>query len=35
MRTMVKIILALCISISAAYGKVVVFWQEGFPTVES
>jgi len=35
MRTMVKIILALCISISAAYGKVVVFWQEGFPTLES
>jgi len=35
MRTMVKIILALCISMSAAYGKVVVLWQEGFPTVES
>lgn len=35
MRSMVKIILALCVSISAAYGKVVVFWQEGFPTLES
>jgi len=35
MRTIAKIILALCISISAAYGKVVVFWQDGFPTLES
>ena len=35
MRTMVKIILALCISMSAAHGKVVVFWQDGFPTLES
>ncbi len=35
MRTLVEIILALCISMSAAYGKVVVFWQDGFPTLES
>jgi truncated hemoglobin YjbI len=32
---MVNIILALCISMSAAYGKVVIFWQDGFPTLES
>jgi hypothetical protein len=35
MRTMVKVILALCLSVGAAYGKVVVFWQDGFPTLES
>ncbi|MGO8791528.1 MAG: beta-galactosidase [Terriglobia bacterium] len=35
MRTIVKLILALCISIIPAYGKVVVFWQDGFPTLES
>ena len=35
MRTMVNIILALCFSISTGYGKVVVFWQDGFPTLES
>jgi hypothetical protein len=31
----VKAILLLCICMSPAYGKVVVFWQEGFPTLES
>lgn len=38
MRTLVKIIFALwalCISIGPAYGKVVVLWQDGFPTLES
>jgi len=35
MRTLIEIILALCISLSTAYGKVVVFWQDGFPTLES
>ena len=35
MRGIVKIVLALCISMSSAYGKVVVFWQEAFPTLES
>ena len=35
MQRIVKIILALCISMSTAHGKVVVFWQEGFPTLES
>jgi hypothetical protein len=35
MRTMVDIILALCISMIPAYGKVVVFWQDKFPTLES
>jgi len=35
MRSMVKIILALCISMIPAYGKVVVYWQDGFPTLES
>ncbi len=35
MRTIAKIILVLCISMSPAYAKVVVFWQEGFPTLES
>jgi len=32
---MVKIIFALCISVGLAYAKVVVFWQDGFPTLES
>ncbi|MGO8815199.1 MAG: beta-galactosidase [Terriglobia bacterium] len=42
MRTITKFILALCISMmaafgsmNAAYGKVVVFWQDGFLTLES
>ena len=35
MRTIIELLLALSISISAAYGKTVVFWQEGFPTLES
>ena len=35
MRILVKLILALCIPISSTYGKVVVFWQAGFPTLES
>ena len=37
MRSIVKVIItvALCISASSAYGKVVVFWQDGFPTLES
>ena len=35
MRGIMKIFLALCISMGCAYGKVVVFWQEAFPTLES
>src|SRR5208283_2819964 len=35
MRALVEIILALCIPLSTAYGKVVVFWQDGFPTLEN
>jgi hypothetical protein len=35
MRTIARIILVLAISMSHAHGKVVVFWQEGFPTLES
>jgi len=37
MRSIVKIIiaLALCVSASSAFGKVVVLWQNGFPTLES
>ena len=35
MRTMAKVILALCISASTLSGKTVVFWQDGFPTLES
>jgi hypothetical protein len=30
-----KAILVFCIWVSSARGKVVVFWQEGFPTLES
>jgi len=30
-----KAILVLCMWMSSAHGKVVVFWQEGFPTLES
>ena len=35
MHKIAKAILVLCIWMSPAYGKVVVFWQGGFPTVES
>jgi len=35
MHKIVKAVLVLCIGIGPAYGKVVVFWQEGFPTLES
>ena len=35
MRTIAAFILMLGISMSQAHGKVVVFWQEGFPTLES
>lgn len=35
MHTIAKIIFVLGISVSQTYGKVVVFWQEGFPTLES
>jgi hypothetical protein len=35
MRILVNTIFALFISISCVYGKVVVFWQPGFPTLES
>jgi hypothetical protein len=32
---MATIIVALCLSASAVYGQTVVFWQDGFPTLES
>ena len=35
MRIVARIILLLCMAISSAFGKVVVFWQAGFPTLES
>jgi len=35
MQRILMAILVLCIGISSASGKVVVFWQEGFPTLES
>ncbi len=35
MQRILMAILVLCIGIGSASGKVVVFWQEGFPTLES
>ena len=31
----IVISLSLLLSLPAAYGKVVIFWQEGFPTIDS
>ena len=35
MLRLVPVFIALLISIAPAYGKVVIFWQDGFPVIES